>query len=137
MAAELVRGQNHPLSQVRLEIRVAAGTPVVASASLSDENGRARGVEWVAHPGRPSLPGLEVSRQAAAEHRLAVDLDALPEAVHRVTVLLALPLEAGGPTRFGTVASPFVAVVTRSSLASKTGSATIATAPADIVRFAS
>ena len=30
MVAELVRGQNHPLSQVRLEIRVSAGTPVVA-----------------------------------------------------------------------------------------------------------
>ena len=110
MAAELVRGQNHPLSQVRLEIRVAAGTPVVASASLSDENGRARGVEWVAHPGRPSLPGLEVSRQAAADHRLAVDLDAMPEAVHRVNVLLALPTGVGGPVRFGAVAAPFVAV---------------------------
>jgi hypothetical protein len=109
MTAELVRGQNHPLSQVRLEIRVSAGTPIVASATLSDEHGRARGAEWVAHPGAPTLPGLEVSRQAAADHRLAVDLDAMPEDVHRVNVLLALP-PGTGPVRFGAVAAPFVAV---------------------------
>ncbi|WP_262060037.1 TerD family protein [Streptomyces sp. STR69] len=110
MAAELVRGQNHPLSQMRLEIRVAAGKPVVAAATLGDEHGRIHGVEWVAHPGTPTLPGLEVSKQAAADHRLAVDLGAVPEAVHRVSVLLALPLGAEGPTRFGAVAAPFVAV---------------------------
>ncbi|MFF0081707.1 TerD family protein [Streptomyces canus] len=109
MTAELVRGQNHPLSQARLEIRIAAGTPVVAGATLGDEHGTVHGVEWVVHPGAPTLPGLEVSRQAAADHRLAVDLGAMPEAVHRVHVLLALP-SAGGPVRFGAVASPFVAV---------------------------
>ncbi|WP_282702015.1 TerD family protein [Streptomyces sp. CC219B] len=110
MTAELVRGQNHPLSQARLEIRVSAGTPVVAGATLSDEDGKVHGTEWVAHPGAPTLPGLEVSRQAAADHRLAVDLDAVPAAVHRVSVLLALPTGAGGPVRFGAVAAPFVAV---------------------------
>ncbi|MEV6511530.1 TerD family protein [Streptomyces sp. NPDC051642] len=110
MAAELVRGQNHPLSQVHLEIRVAAGKPVVAVATLGDEHGRIHGVEWVAHPGTPTLPGLEVSKQAAADHRLAVDLGAMPEAVHRVNVLLALPLGGDGPARFGAVAAPFVAV---------------------------
>ena len=71
MTAELVRGQNHPLPQVRLEVRVSAGTPIVAGVTLSDEQGRVRGSEWVAHPGRPTLTGLEVSRQAAADHRLA------------------------------------------------------------------
>ncbi|HZF92128.1 TerD family protein [Streptomyces sp.] len=111
MTAELVRGQNHPLSQARLEIRVSAGTPIVAAATLSDENGKVHGVERVAHPGAPTLPGLEVSRQAAADHRLAVDLDAMPDTVHRVNVLLALPVgTAGGPGRFGAVAAPFVAV---------------------------
>ncbi|MER5598119.1 TerD family protein [Streptomyces sp. NPDC002265] len=110
MTAELVRGQNHPLSQVRLEIRVSAGTPIVAGATLGDEDGRIQGVEGVAHPGSPALPGLEVSRQAAADHRLAVDLAAVPEAVHRVSVLLALPAGTGGPARFGLVAAPFVAV---------------------------
>ncbi|MHC3468602.1 TerD family protein [Streptomyces sp. 7R007] len=110
MAAELVRGQNHPLSQARLEIRVSAGKPIVAAATLSDESGKVRGLEWTAHPGAPTLPGLEVSRQAAADHRLAVDLDAMPEAVHRVNVLLALPVGVAGPTRFGAVAAPFVAV---------------------------
>ncbi|MFH8449818.1 TerD family protein [Streptomyces fungicidicus] len=112
MTAELVRGQNHPLSQSRLEIRVSAGTPVVAAAALGDETGRIHGVEWVAHPGAPTQPGLEVSRQAAADHRLAVDLDAVTDAVHRVSVLLALPVPDGGPgpARFGAVAAPFVAV---------------------------
>lgn len=110
MTAELVRGQNHTLPQTRLEIRIAAGTPVVAGATLGDENGTVRGTEWIAHPGSPQLPGIEVSRQAAADHRLAVDLDALPAPVHRVTVLLALPTGIGGPVRFGAVASPFVAV---------------------------
>ncbi|MER5910239.1 TerD family protein [Streptomyces sp. NPDC001982] len=110
MTAELVRGQNHPLSQVRLEIRISAGVPVVVAATLSDENGKARGLEWVAHPGAPTLPGLEVSRQVAAEHRLAVDLAAMPEAVHRVNVLLALPAGAGGPLRFGALDAPSVTV---------------------------
>ncbi|MFG2559607.1 TerD family protein [Streptomyces sp. NPDC048496] len=110
MTAELVRGQNHTLPQTRLEIRVSAGTPVVAGATLGDEQGTVHGVEWIAHPGSPQLPGLEVSKQAAAEHRLAVDLDALPASVHRVTVLLALPMGVGGPVRFGAAAAPFVAV---------------------------
>ncbi|MFD8467351.1 TerD family protein [Streptomyces cyaneofuscatus] len=110
MTAELVRGQNHTLPQTRLEIRVSAGSPVVAGATLGDENGVVRGAEWIAHPGSPQLPGLEVSQQAAAGHRLAVDLEALPETVHRVTVLLALPVGVGGPTRFGSTAAPFVAV---------------------------
>ncbi|MFE7455140.1 TerD family protein [Streptomyces griseus] len=110
MTAELVRGQNHTLPQTRLEIRVSAGTPVVAGATLGDERGTVRGAEWIAHPGSPQLPGLEVSQQAAAGHRLAVDLEALPAGAHRVTVLLALPVGAGGPTRFGAVPAPFVAV---------------------------
>ncbi|MET9773735.1 TerD family protein [Streptomyces sp. NPDC006367] len=111
MTVELVRGQNHPLPETRLEIRVRAGTPLVAAATLGDENGKVHGVGRVAHPGTPALPGLEVSRQAAAEHRLAVDLEALPDAVHQVGVLLALPGDGErGPARFGAVAAPFVAV---------------------------
>ncbi|MEU8649220.1 TerD family protein [Streptomyces sp. NPDC048737] len=110
MTAELVRGQNHPLLEVRLVIRVSAGAPVVAAATLCDESGRIHGVEWVAHPGAPTLPGLEVSRQAAADHRLAVDLDAVAESVHRVGILLALPTGVGGPVAFGALAAPFVAV---------------------------
>lgn len=110
MTAELVRGQNHPLPGTRLEIRVSAGTPVVAGATLGDEQGRVHGAERVAHPGSPTLPGLEVSRQAAADHRLAVDLEALGEGVHRVHVLLALPHGTAGPSRFAAVAAPFVAV---------------------------
>ncbi|KOX29313.1 export associated protein [Streptomyces sp. NRRL F-4707] len=110
MTAELTRGQNHPLPGARLEIRVSAGTQVVAGATFGDENGTLHGADGVAHPGSPTLPGLEVSRQAAADHRLAVDLDAVPDAVHRVSVLLALPEAGRGPARFGAVAAPFVAV---------------------------
>ncbi|WP_189930003.1 TerD family protein [Streptomyces sulfonofaciens] len=110
MTAELVRGQNLPLSRTRLEIRVSAGSPVVAAATLGDDRGRLLGPDQLVHPGSPALPGLEVPQQAAAAHRLAVDLDAMEDAVHRVSVLLALPGGAGGPARFGAVASPFVAV---------------------------
>ncbi|TGA92758.1 TerD family protein, partial [Streptomyces palmae] len=110
MTAELVRGQNHPLPQTRLEIRVSATTPVVAGATLGDQDGTVAGTEWVAHPAAPQLPGVEVSRQAAADHRLAVDLGALPETIHRVSVLLALPIQAGGPQRFGGLPAPSVSV---------------------------
>ncbi|AXK32977.1 export associated protein [Streptomyces armeniacus] len=110
MTAELVRGQNHPLPETRLEIRVSAGKPVLAGATLNDEHGHMRDAGWIAHPAEPNLPGLEVSRQAAADHRLAVDLNALPDAVHRVNVLLALPTGVGGPASFGAFASPFAAV---------------------------
>ncbi|WP_190137459.1 TerD family protein, partial [Streptomyces longispororuber] len=110
MTAELVRGQNHPLPGTRVEIRVSAAQPVVAGATLSDDQHKVRGASWVAHPGAPTLPGLEVSRQAAADHRLAVDLEALPGEAHRVNVLLALPVGTAGPASFGAVAAPFVAV---------------------------
>ncbi|WP_367125798.1 TerD family protein [Streptomyces phytohabitans] len=110
MTAELVRGQNHPLPGTRLEIRVSAGEPVLAGATLNDEHGLMRDAGWIAHPAEPHIHGIEVSRQAAADHRLAVDLDALPDAVHRVNVLLALPAGVGGPSGFGAFAPPFAAV---------------------------
>ncbi|MEV6317496.1 TerD family protein [Streptomyces sp. NPDC051776] len=110
MTVELVRGQNHPLPGARWEIRVSAGKPVVAGATLSDDRGNIRGTDWVAHPASPNTPGLEVPKQAAADHRLAVDLDAIPAAVHRVSVLLALPVGVGGPVSFAGLAAPFVAV---------------------------
>ncbi|MGW1071796.1 TerD family protein [Streptomyces sp. NPDC002537] len=110
MTAELVRGQNHPLPDSRLEIRVSAAVAVVAGATLGGADGRVAGAESVAHPASPLLPGLEVPRRAAADHRLAVDLAALPESVHRVNVLLALPDGVDGPDRFGAVAAPSVAV---------------------------
>jgi hypothetical protein len=110
MTAELVRGQNRRLPTNRLEIRVSVGEPVLAGATLGDEQGTVRSADWVARPGSPKLPGIEVSQQAAADHRLAVDLDAMPEAAHRVHVLLALPTGIGGPLSFGAVAAPFVAV---------------------------
>ncbi|MFI8254815.1 TerD family protein [Streptomyces filamentosus] len=110
MTAELVRGQNHPLPDTRLELRVSAGHPVVAGATLGDEQGRVAGAEWIAHPGAPVRPGIEVTGDVAAEHRIAVDLAALPDTVHRLSLLLALPPGAGGPVRFGTAAAPFVSV---------------------------
>ncbi|MFF9145224.1 TerD family protein [Streptomyces sp. NPDC014861] len=110
MTAELVRGQNHPLPDTRLELRVSAGHPVVAGATLGDERGQVPGPEWIAHPGAPVRHGVEVPAAAAAEHRVAVDLAALPDTVHRISLLLALPQGAGGPARFGTAAAPFVCV---------------------------
>ncbi|MEU7554786.1 TerD family protein [Streptomyces sp. NPDC044571] len=108
MTAELVRGQNHPLSRSRVEIRVSAGTPVLAVVPVCDDAGRLAGPEALAHPGAPALPGLEAPGRTAAEHRFAVDLDAVGPAVHRVGVVLVLP--PGGPARFGAVPAPSVSV---------------------------
>ncbi|GGW32965.1 TerD family protein [Streptomyces xantholiticus] len=109
MTAELVRGQNHPLPDTRLEIRVSAGHPVVACVTCSGEQGTVR-EEWVAHPGVPAVPGVEVPGRAEQSPRFAVDLAAVPAEVQQVNVLLALPEGTGGPDRFGATAAPFLAV---------------------------
>lgn len=106
MGAELVRGQNHPLPRTRMEILISAETPVLVAAALGDEGGRVHDGHQIAHPGVPVLPGVEVPRAAAAEHRLSVDLGKLSEAVHRVTVLLALPERPGAELRFGATTAP-------------------------------
>lgn len=108
MTAELVRGQNHPLSRSRVEIRVSAGTPVLALAQLGDDTGRLAGPGAVAHPGARTLPGLEVPGEASGQHRIAVDLDAVAPAVHRVGFVLVLP--PGGPVQFGAVPASYVSV---------------------------
>ncbi|MFD5412692.1 TerD family protein [Streptomyces nojiriensis] len=108
MTAELVRGQNHPVSQSRVEIRVSAGTPVLALASLADEQGRFAGNGMLAHPGARSLPGIESPGELAERHTFAVDLDEVAADVHRLGVLLVLP--PGGPVRFGAVPASYVAV---------------------------
>ncbi|MGK5628719.1 TerD family protein [Streptomyces sp. URMC 123] len=111
MQVELVRGQNHPLSVTRLEIRVSAGTPVVAVATLADDRGAVRAADRVAHPGAPSVPGLEVPRRTGTAHRVPVDLGELPDDVHRLHLLLALPDGPGGRTRFGATAAPHLTVL--------------------------
>ncbi|MFF4419258.1 TerD family protein [Streptomyces sp. NPDC001549] len=108
MTAELVRGQNHPVSQSRVEIRVSAGTPVLTLASLADEQGRFAGNGILAHPGARSLPGVEAPGELAERHTFAVDLDEVAADVHRLGVLLVLP--PGGPVRFGAVPASYVAV---------------------------
>ncbi|MFD4741417.1 TerD family protein [Streptomyces virginiae] len=108
MTAELVRGQNHPVSRSRVEIRVSAGTPVLALASLADEQGRFSGNGILAHPGARSLPGVESPGELADRHTFAVDLDEVAADVHRLGVLLVLP--PGGPVRFGAVPASYVAV---------------------------
>ncbi|MGW6706355.1 TerD family protein [Streptomyces sp. NPDC054956] len=108
MTAELVRGQNHPLSRSRVEIRVSAGTPVLALAQVGDDEGRLAGPEALAHPGAPALPGLEVPGAVSGRHSMVVDLDAVGPAVHRVGLVLVLP--PGGPARFGAVPASYVSV---------------------------
>ncbi|GHI84819.1 TerD family protein [Streptomyces xanthophaeus] len=108
MTAELVRGQNHPVSHSRVEVRVSAGTPVLVLASLADEQGRFAGSGTLGHPGARSLPGLQVPGEAADRHAFAVDLDAVAAEIHQVGVLLVLP--PGGPARFGAVPASYVAV---------------------------
>ncbi|WP_329010312.1 TerD family protein [Streptomyces sp. NBC_01601] len=106
MGTELVRGQNHPLPRTRLEILISAEVPVLAAAALGDERGLVHDAHRIAHAGAPVLPGIEVPRAAAAEHRVFADLNALPGTVHRVTVLLAMPERAGTESRFGATAAP-------------------------------
>ncbi|MEU6815034.1 TerD family protein [Streptomyces sp. NPDC046860] len=110
MGAELARGQNHPLPRTRLEILISAEVPVLAAAALCDEQGRVDDVHRIVHPGAPVLPGVEVSAAVTAGPGLRVDLNALPEAVHRVTVLLALPEHTGGELRFGATAAPLTRI---------------------------
>ena len=111
MTAELARGQNHPLPHTRLEIRLTAGVPVLGCATLCDADGVLPGPEWVAHPGAPALPGIEVPRPAASALRFQVDLGALVDRVHLVHVVLALPEDPSGPTRFGATAAPYAEVI--------------------------
>ncbi|MFJ4003634.1 TerD family protein [Streptomyces sp. NPDC090023] len=106
MGTELVRGQNHPLPRTRLEILISAEVPVLVAAALGDEGGRVPDGDRIVHPGAAAPPGIEVPRAAAAAHRLAVDLGALPEAVHSVTVLLAMPEQPGAGPRFGAITAP-------------------------------
>ncbi|MEV7524581.1 TerD family protein [Streptomyces sp. NPDC091371] len=108
MTAELVRGQNHALSEHQVRITVSAGTPVLALASLADERGTVIGPDGIAHPGARALAGVEAPDGSAARHRFAVDLDAVAAEVHRVGVLISLP--PGGPARFGSVAASHVSV---------------------------
>ncbi|MEU2391609.1 TerD family protein [Streptomyces sp. NPDC007369] len=108
MTAELVRGQNHPLSQSRVEIRVTAGAPVLALAAVCDGEGRLTGPGALARPGSSAPPGLQVPGPAAGEHRFAVDLGAVGPGVDQVKVVLVLP--PGGPARFGAFPAPYAAV---------------------------
>jgi len=103
MGAELLRGQNHPLTRTGLLVRLTAGCPAYAGAVM--------GSTRLAHPGAPVLPGVEVPDRVAADHVVAVDLGALAAATadereHRLTVLLALPPAGAGPARFGSGPAP-------------------------------
>jgi hypothetical protein len=87
MTAELVRGQNHPLRETRLEITVSAATPVLAGSTAGET--------------------LRLDPQDACVHRFPVELDAVPASEERVSVVLVLP----PGVRFGAVAAPYVAVL--------------------------
>lgn len=93
-AAELVRGQNHPLPRNRLEITVSATTPVLAGRTAGE-----------------SGQELRLSPLPAAAHRFPVELDAVPGPVACVSVVLALPPGRPGAARFGQLAAPYVAVL--------------------------
>ncbi|MFJ3883497.1 TerD family protein [Streptomyces sp. NPDC090077] len=108
MTAELVRGQNHPVPHDRVEVRVSAGTPVLALASLADEEGRLAGPAALARPGGPAPAWLRLPQEVADRHTLAVDLGAVEAEVHRIGLLIVLP--PGGPLGFGSLPAPHAAV---------------------------
>ena len=118
MTAELVRGQNHPLPGNRLEIRVSAGTPVVAAVTLGDEQGRRRRrpASGSPTPARRTLPGVEVPGRPRPTHRLAVDLGAMPRAgAPGARAARPAPGPAGRPADFGAAPPPALAVTTRTA----------------------
>ncbi len=106
MGADLLRGQNHPLSRTTLEVRVTADVAVTTGVILDGVAAGAR----LAHAGAPTLPGIRVPGRAGTEQRITLDLAApLPGTApdsRRLTVLLALPGESGGPGSFGALAAP-------------------------------
>ncbi len=120
MGAELLRGQNHPLTRTTLEIQVTAAVPLVAGVIVNDG---ASGAATSAHPGAPVLPGVKVPCRAAAGQRITLDLRTAHTARDggagaegeppRLTVLLALPAEGAGPATFGRIPAPRVTVSTR------------------------
>ncbi|WP_371499819.1 TerD family protein [Kitasatospora sp. NBC_00374] len=106
MAAELVRGQNHPLPHTGLNVRVSAAGPQAVAVLLADADGRVRGPEHVVHPGAPELPGVRLLA-GADRPEITVDLGALPPGVERLLIALVLPPGSG---TFGSAAAPFTAV---------------------------
>ncbi|MER6912823.1 TerD family protein [Streptomyces sp. NPDC000594] len=119
MTAELVRGQNLPLTDTLLEIRVSGGHPLLVCATCSGEHAPRTGPA-VAHPGAPALPGVEVPRATGTDSRCTVDLAEVPAAVHRISLVLALPEGAGGPGRFGATAAPSIALAAPGSAVTAT-----------------
>ncbi|WP_354642702.1 TerD family protein [Kitasatospora camelliae] len=107
-AAELVRGQNHPLPGTRITVRVPAGGSPAVAVLLTDEDGRVPAEPGrVAHHGAPEPPGVLVTGPAGAGQEAALDLDALPAGVARLMIALVLPPGAG---TFGALAAPTCAV---------------------------
>lgn len=113
MGAELLRGESHPLTRTRLEIRVTAAVPVVVCVVTEDI--RAGGPARIAHPGSPVIPGVEVPSRASATQRVVVDLARVdtyaPAAgAHRMTVWIARPDPAAGSGALGGAPAPRVTV---------------------------
>ncbi|MEV7415055.1 TerD family protein [Streptomyces sp. NPDC089919] len=110
-AAELVRGQNHPLPGSPVEVRVAAGAGALVCLALADAAGRLPGSWALVRPGLPVPPGVSLWEPGAdGTGGAAVELALLPADVHRVGLVLALPPGAGGPARFGALPAPWATV---------------------------
>jgi hypothetical protein len=110
MVAELLRGQNQPLTHTRLEVRITADVELTTGVIV---DGIASGPR-LAHPGAPTLPGVRVPARTGRTQRVALDLAAPATETardsHRLTVLLALPDTGGAAPGFGAVSAPRVAV---------------------------
>ncbi|MFG2822313.1 TerD family protein [Kitasatospora sp. NPDC048365] len=99
-AAELVRGQNHPLPGTRISVRVSAAGTAAAAVLLTDDNGRLLGDPgYLLHERARELPGVRLTADGTVE----ADLDALPDGVRRVLLALVLPADSTG---FGAQGEP-------------------------------
>ena len=103
---QLRPGANGPLPGPRVEVRVSAPCPVDVLALLVDDELRVRGDEDLVFWNAPEHGGVRWT--AGTPARLTVDTAQVPERVHAVLVVLALP--DGDLRSFGDLATAEVAV---------------------------
>ena len=100
MTASWVKGQNAPLAKLQLRVTAEVARPVALVALLVGADGRARTEADLVQVGRPG-PGVSVQ----ADQSVLVDLQRVPEGVHRVITAASL---ADSGLAFSSVPAPTV-----------------------------
>lgn len=103
--ANLLRGQNIPLDEVRVVATVSSAVPVDVSALLVTPDLRVRSDADLVFYNAPVMAGVRWS-DSGGEQRIEVDLARIPPDVHAVLVAVSL----SGMGTFGTVPPPLLRV---------------------------